>query len=59
VIDGVIPEPVGGAHRNPQEAILNVGEQIARALAELGSVAPDELRRLRREKYLAIGRNLA
>ncbi|HVV64937.1 MAG TPA: acetyl-CoA carboxylase carboxyltransferase subunit alpha [Rhizomicrobium sp.] len=59
IIDGVIPEPVGGAHRNPQEAIMNVGEQIAKALAELSSVAPDELRRLRREKFLAMGRNLA
>src|SRR3569832_2626375 len=35
VLDGIIPEPVGGAHRAPEEAILNVGETIARALAEM------------------------
>src|ERR1700742_1666326 len=35
IIDGVIPEPAGGAHGAPREAIMNAGEQIARALAEL------------------------
>ena len=58
VIDAIIPEPVGGAHRNAEEAIATVGEQIARALAELSSMSVDELRRQRREKYLAIGRDL-
>jgi acetyl-CoA carboxylase carboxyl transferase subunit alpha len=58
IIDGIVPEPLGGAHRSPQEAIMNVGEQIAKALAELSQVPPDELRRQRREKFLAMGRNL-
>jgi acetyl-CoA carboxylase carboxyl transferase subunit alpha len=58
IIDGIIPEPVGGAHRAPQEAIMNAGEQIAKALAELSSLSGDELRRQRREKFLAMGRNL-
>jgi acetyl-CoA carboxylase carboxyl transferase subunit alpha len=58
VIDGIVPEPVGGAHRAPEEAISNVGEQIARALFELERLPGDELRRQRREKFLAIGRNL-
>src|SRR6201996_1254837 len=58
IIDGIIPEPVGGAHRAPQEAMMNVGEQIAKALAELSQVPPDDLRRQRREKFLAMGRNL-
>jgi acetyl-CoA carboxylase carboxyl transferase subunit alpha len=58
VIDGIVPEPVGGAHRAPQEAIMNVGEQIAKALADLTQIPRDELRRQRREKFLAIGRNL-
>ncbi len=58
IIDGIIPEPVGGAHRAPQEAIFNVGEQIAKALAELSPIPGEDLRRLRREKYLAMGRNL-
>jgi acetyl-CoA carboxylase carboxyl transferase subunit alpha len=59
VIDAIIPEPVGGAHRAPDEAILNVGEQIARALAELDKIPGDQLRKERREKYLEMGRNLA
>jgi len=58
IIDGIIPEPVGGAHRVPQEAIMNVGEQIAKSLAELSSIPGEELRRQRREKFLAMGRNL-
>ena len=58
IIDGIIPEPVGGAHRAPQEAIMNVGEQVGKALAELSQIPRDELRRQRREKYLAMGRNL-
>jgi acetyl-CoA carboxylase carboxyl transferase subunit alpha len=58
IIDAIIPEPVGGAHRAPEEAILNVGEQIARALAEMDRVPGDQLRRERREKYLEMGRNL-
>lgn len=59
VIDGIIPEPVGGAHRAPEETILNVGEQIARALAEMDRVPGDQLRSERRAKYLEMGRNLA
>jgi acetyl-CoA carboxylase carboxyl transferase subunit alpha len=58
VIDAIIPEPVGGAHRAPEEAILNVGEQIARAIAEMDRIPGDQLRRDRREKYLAMGRDL-
>jgi len=58
VIDAIIPEPVGGAHRAPEETILNVGEQIARAIAELDRIPGDQLRKERREKYLAMGRNL-
>ncbi len=58
VIDGIIPEPVGGAHRAPEEAINTVGEQIARALGELAHLSPDDVRQQRREKYLAIGRDL-
>ena len=37
---------------------MNVGEQIAKALAELSAIPGDDLRRLRREKFLAMGRNL-
>jgi acetyl-CoA carboxylase carboxyl transferase subunit alpha len=55
VIDSVIPEPVGGAHRAPEKAIDAAGDAIERALRELSPLGPDELRRLRREKFLRIG----
>ncbi len=58
VIDAIIPEPVGGAHRAPDETILNVGEQIGRAIAEMDRIPGDQLRKDRREKYLAMGRDL-
>jgi acetyl-CoA carboxylase carboxyl transferase subunit alpha len=59
IIDGIIPEPLGGAHRAPEEAISAVGEHIVRALAELSAMSPDDVRRQRREKFLAIGRDLS
>jgi acetyl-CoA carboxylase carboxyl transferase subunit alpha len=58
IVDGIVPEPVGGAHRSPEETILNVGEQIARALGDMDRTPREELRRERREKYLAMGRDL-
>jgi acetyl-CoA carboxylase carboxyl transferase subunit alpha len=58
VIDAIVPEPVGGAHRDPARAIAAAGEAIAGALASLGSLSRDEIRRSRREKFLAIGRTL-
>jgi acetyl-CoA carboxylase carboxyl transferase subunit alpha len=58
IIDAIIPEPIGGAHRSPDEAMSTVGDQIARALSELSHMTPDEVRRQRRDKYLAIGRDL-
>jgi acetyl-CoA carboxylase carboxyl transferase subunit alpha len=58
IIDAIIPEPVGGAHRSPDEAMTTVGEQISHTLTELSHLSPDEVRRQRRDKYLAIGRDL-
>jgi len=58
VIDGIVDEPPGGAHRAPETTINAVGDAIARSLMELANLSPEELRRQRREKYLAIGRNL-
>ena len=55
VIDGIIPEPMGGAHRDPVQAIEAVGDTIEATLAELSSLGPEELRRTRREKFLQIG----
>ena len=59
VIDGIIEEPIGGAHRAPQEVIEKTAETIAQALKELGSLDADELRKDRRDKFLAIGRSLS
>jgi acetyl-CoA carboxylase carboxyl transferase subunit alpha len=56
VIDTVVPEPNGGAHRDPQAAIAVAGEAIANALAELKPLDRDAVRRQRRDKFLAMGR---
>jgi len=56
IIDEVIPEPMGGAHRAPDEAIDSVGETIARALADLAQYDADTLRQRRQEKFLAMGK---
>ncbi len=56
VIDGIIPEPMGGAHRDPDQAMDAVGDAIERSLRDLSSHGPDELKRMRRDKYLQIGR---
>jgi acetyl-CoA carboxylase carboxyl transferase subunit alpha len=58
VIDGIVPEPAGGAHRSPGQAIQAVGETIARAVAEFDGFSPAQIRQQRRDKYLAIGRSL-
>jgi acetyl-CoA carboxylase carboxyl transferase subunit alpha len=57
VIDGIIAEPLGGAHRDPAAAIAAAGEQIATALAELAASNVNH-REARRDKFLAIGRDL-
>jgi acetyl-CoA carboxylase carboxyl transferase subunit alpha len=59
VIDAIVPEPTGGAHRNPEEAINEVGEIIARSLDELAGLGGEKLRKDRRDKFLAMGRNLS
>ncbi len=58
VIDRIIREPIGGAHREPETIIKATGEAIAEALASLDNLPPQEIRRQRREKFLAIGRTL-
>jgi acetyl-CoA carboxylase carboxyl transferase subunit alpha len=58
VIDGIVPEPLGGAHRGPEEVVAKTGEVIAEALAELGAPTRSELHRERRDRFLAIGRSL-
>ena len=58
IIDEIIEEPVGGAHRGRDQVIKATGEAIARALLPLKHMSGEELRRQRREKFLAIGRDL-
>ncbi|HTQ33645.1 MAG TPA: acetyl-CoA carboxylase carboxyltransferase subunit alpha [Stellaceae bacterium] len=55
VIDRIVPEPLGGAHRAPQEAIGQLGEAIDGVLHKYTTVDGDILRRQRREKFLAMG----
>ncbi|HTW54347.1 MAG TPA: acetyl-CoA carboxylase carboxyltransferase subunit alpha [Stellaceae bacterium] len=55
VVDQVVGEPLGGAHRAPQEAIARVGEAIDETLRPLGRLDGDTLRRQRRQKFLAMG----
>jgi acetyl-CoA carboxylase carboxyl transferase subunit alpha len=58
LIDAVVTEPEGGAHRAPMEAIEAVGDQVARGLAEMDGQSGEQLLRARREKFLAMGRTL-
>lgn len=58
IIDGIIEEPLGGAHRDPEPVIDRTGDVIGDALADLGGLEPDAIRRLRREKFLAMGRSI-
>ncbi len=58
VIDAIVNEPVGGAHRDPAAAISATGEAIAEAFGELKGLDPETVRRQRREKFLAIGRTM-
>lgn len=55
LIDGIIREPVGGAHRRKQETIENVSKQIATALKEMSPWDEDKLIDSRRKKFLAFG----
>ncbi|HET7850530.1 MAG TPA: acetyl-CoA carboxylase carboxyltransferase subunit alpha [Pseudolabrys sp.] len=57
VIDTVILEPAGGAHRDPTATIAATGEAIANAFSELRGLDRDTIRRQRREKFLNIGRD--
>ena len=58
VIDLIVPEPLGGAHRDPDKAAQNVGDAIETALSDLEAKSPDEIRRHRHDRFLAIGRGI-
>jgi acetyl-CoA carboxylase carboxyl transferase subunit alpha len=58
LIDAIVPEPEGGAHRGASQTIAAVAEQIAKGLSELEGMSGEQLVRSRREKYLQMGRTL-
>jgi acetyl-CoA carboxylase carboxyl transferase subunit alpha len=58
IIDRIVPEPLGGAHRDPPAAISATAEAITEAFSELRGLSREIVRRQRRDKFLAIGRDL-
>ncbi|MGA2941273.1 MAG: acetyl-CoA carboxylase carboxyltransferase subunit alpha [Xanthobacteraceae bacterium] len=58
IVDTIVPEPSGGAHRDPAATIAATGHAIGDALAELRGLDRSTITRLRREKFLAIGRSV-
>ncbi len=55
VADRIIPEPLGGAHRDRETAIASVGAALSAMLGELQGKSPDDLIKDRRQKYLSVG----
>ena len=57
VIDNIIAEPIGGAHREQDKMIVEAAEAVADALDELTELDGNMLKAKRREKFLAMGKN--
>lgn len=55
VIDRIVPEPAGGAHRDPKKAAMSLGSIISDELEKLSDLPVDQLRRMREERFLQIG----
>jgi acetyl-CoA carboxylase carboxyl transferase subunit alpha len=58
IIDGIVPEPPGGAHRDPEQVIAAAGAAVSGALAALGNMSREQIRSARAEKFLAMGRKV-
>ncbi|MBO6035674.1 MAG: acetyl-CoA carboxylase carboxyl transferase subunit alpha, partial [Acetobacter sp.] len=58
LIDRIIPEPVGGAQRHPDVVKKIVADVLAETLQELLPIDSIQLKKLRREKFLAMGRGV-
>ncbi|MEO5337463.1 MAG: acetyl-CoA carboxylase carboxyltransferase subunit alpha [Magnetospirillum sp. WYHS-4] len=56
VIDGIVPEPMGGAHRNREAAVQAVGDAIWEAMQKLVHLDGGRLKAIRREKFLEVGK---
>ncbi|MDP6776436.1 MAG: acetyl-CoA carboxylase carboxyltransferase subunit alpha [Candidatus Latescibacteria bacterium] len=55
IIDGIVPEPFGGAHRNPEETVGHLGQAVTEAFEQLSQVPSDELVSRRIEKFRQMG----
>ena len=58
IIDTIVPEPVGGAHRDSETAINTAGKAIEQALSALRGLSGEDVRRKRADKFLNIGRKI-
>ncbi len=56
IIDEIISEPLGGAHRDPQKMAQNIKDMLVRSIKEAGTLKKDELLRLRYKKFRDIGK---
>ena len=56
IIDEIIPEPIGGAHRNKQEVIISIKKALIRNLEEMENLKREEIFSHRKSKFLKIGR---
>jgi acetyl-CoA carboxylase carboxyl transferase subunit alpha len=57
VIDRIVPEPIGGAHRDPHNTALDLGAAIAHELDGLAKKSPAAIRKMREDRYLNMGTN--
>ncbi|MGO9422160.1 MAG: acetyl-CoA carboxylase carboxyl transferase subunit alpha, partial [Roseiarcus sp.] len=58
IVDTIVSEPLGGAHRDPETAVAATGRAISEALKAMQNMSPDQIREARAEKFLAIGRKV-
>jgi len=56
IVDEIISEPIGGAHRNINEIILKVGKSLERSLKKFNKITPDQILKERRKKFLDVGK---
>jgi len=55
LIDGIVSEPLGGAHNNPDEMAVTLKKEIKKYLAELENLKPEERIEMRIEKFSSMG----
>ena len=58
IIDAIVPEPSGGAHRDPTATIAAVGDALRTELATLANLSREQIATLRSEKFMAIGKKV-